>query len=216
MSGFEVIGVMLGVWPVVVNCLTMYKATKDGRGYGLLLNELRTEEIVYREFVQHLLQADVPEADLVQLTDKKRSNKDLWENRELHFSLERRLGHEKSKVVLEYLVEMDKLLGSLGEKLSGTDDVCFLSNFPLQVVPFPCIPHLSCPKAKSYMVEGKNSKQHSPNEAHSSNLKFQTRTGKFEKAQRPTSKANHEFLGLWLPGSGKAISPLTQALSRYS
>jgi len=128
MSGFEVIGVVLGVWPVVLNCLTMYKATKDGRGYGLLLNELRVEEIIYREFVQHLLQADVPEADLVQLTDRKRSNVDLWNDPTLHFSLERRLGPEKSRIVRETLVEMDKLLASLGEKLGGTDDVRFLSN----------------------------------------------------------------------------------------
>ena len=119
---------MLGVWPVVLNCLMMYKATKDGRGYGVLLNELKTEEIVYREFVRHLLQADVPEADLVQLTDRKRSNVDLWNDQALHSSLERRLGEEKSKIVLETLVEMDKLLASLGEKLGGTDDVRFLSN----------------------------------------------------------------------------------------
>src|SRR5271168_547659 len=182
MSGFEVIGVLLGVWPVVLNGLTMYKATKDGRGYGLLLNELRVEEIVYREFVQYLLQADVPEADLVQLTDKKRPNVGLWNDRKLHFSLERRLGPEKSRIVRETLAEMDKLLVSLGEKLGGTDDVRF------SLKSYRYISSLSCPRAKSDMVEGKNSKQHSPTEAHSSNLKFQTRTGKFEKAQRSTSK----------------------------
>jgi len=131
MSGFEVIGVVLAIWPVVVNGLAMYKATKDGRAYGTLLNELRTEEFVYREFVQHLLQADVPEADLVQLTDRKRSNVGLWKDRALNFSLERRLGHEKSKLVQETLVKMEKLLVSLGEKLGGTDDVSFLSNLAI-------------------------------------------------------------------------------------
>jgi hypothetical protein len=143
MSGFEVIGVILAVWPVVVNGLTMFKATKEGRGYGLLLNELRTEEIIYRECVHHLLQAHVPEADLVQLTDRKRLNLALWKDRALHFSLERRLGHEKSKIVLETLEEMDKLLVSLGEKLGGIDDVRFLSNLvvicrtiPIHIISF--------------------------------------------------------------------------------
>jgi hypothetical protein len=131
MSGFEVIGVVLAAWPVVVSSLTKYKATKDGRGYGTLLNELRTEEFVYREFVQHLLQADVPEADLVQLTDRKRPIVGLWKDRALNFSLERRLGHEKSKLVQETLVKMEKLLVSLGEKLGGTDDVSFLSNLAI-------------------------------------------------------------------------------------
>jgi hypothetical protein len=131
MSGFEVIGVVLGVWPVVLNALAVYKATKDGRGYGLLLNELRTEEIVYREFVQQLLQSDVPESDLVQLTSRKRSNVGLWQDKGLHFGLERRLGLEKSKIVLETLVEMDKLLVSLSDKLGGTDDVSRLSYFAI-------------------------------------------------------------------------------------
>jgi hypothetical protein len=128
MSGFEVIGVILGIWPAVANRLTMYKATREGRGYGLLLNELRIEEIIYREFVYHLLQGHIPEADLVQLTDGKRSNSAIWKDRALHFSLERRLGHEKYRIVLETLEEMDKLLVSLGEKLGGIDDVRFLSN----------------------------------------------------------------------------------------
>jgi hypothetical protein len=214
MSGFEVIGVLLGVWPVIVNGLTMYKASKDGRGYGLLLNELRAEEFVYREFVQHLLQADVPEADLVRLTDSKRSNMDLWKDRKLHFSLERRLGREKSHIVLETLAQMDPLLVSLGEKLCGTDDVRFLSNITGTSPPIPIhIVYFFVLELRVSTVEGENSKQHSPNEAHFSNLNFQTRTGKFEKAQRSASKANHKLHGFWLPGS---ISPSTQLFSTYS
>jgi hypothetical protein len=131
MSGFEVIGEVLAVWPVVVNALSLYKATKDGRAYGLLLNELRTEEQVYSEFVRLLLQADVPEADLVQLTDSKRPNLGLWKDRALHFSIERRLGQEKSKLVTETLLEMDKLLVSLSEKLGGSEDVSSLLSFTL-------------------------------------------------------------------------------------
>jgi len=46
MLGFEVIGVVLGIWPVVLNNLALYKARKDG---VFLLNELRTEELVFRE-----------------------------------------------------------------------------------------------------------------------------------------------------------------------
>jgi hypothetical protein len=92
MAEFEVIGVVLGLWPEVVKALGLYKATRDGRPYGLLLNELKTEERVYREFVQLLLQADVPEAELVQLTDRRRPNESLWNDIALHFKIERRLG----------------------------------------------------------------------------------------------------------------------------
>jgi len=123
MSGYEVIGEVLAGWHVVVNALSLYKATKDGRAYGVLLNDLRTQEQIYREFVRMLLQANVPEADLVQLTDRKRPYEALWRDKKLHFSLDRCLGQVNSKLVLEAVVEMKKLLASLGEMLGGSEDV---------------------------------------------------------------------------------------------
>lgn len=153
MSGFEVIGVVLGLWPQVVKALSLYKATKDGRPYGVLLNDIRTEEQVYREFVKLVLQADAPEADLVQLTDGKKSNEDLWRDRALHFNLERRLGHENSRLVLETVVEMNKLLVSLSEKLGGSEDVsAYLSFSPSEAYFFRDISALSCPRAKNYLT----------------------------------------------------------------
>jgi hypothetical protein len=129
MPEFEVIGVVLGLWPEVVNTLALYKATKDGKPYGLLLNELKTEERVYREFVQLLLQADFPEAELVQLTDRRRPNESLWSDIALHFKIEKRLGQDHSKLVLETLMEMKKLLVSLSDKLGGSEDVSSYSSF---------------------------------------------------------------------------------------
>jgi hypothetical protein len=122
MSGFEVIGVVLGLWPVVLNALSVFTATKDGRGARLLLNELRTEELVYREFAQQLLASDFSEADLLQLSDRKRSNLVLWKDKALHYTLERRLG-DKSEFVLKTLEEMKNILKSLNEKLEANDDV---------------------------------------------------------------------------------------------
>jgi hypothetical protein len=43
MSDFEVIGVVLSEWPVVLNALSVFTATKDAWGARLLLNELETE-----------------------------------------------------------------------------------------------------------------------------------------------------------------------------
>ena len=57
-----------------------------------------------------------------------------WKDRDLHFSIERRLGQEKSKLVTETLVEMDKLLVSLREKLGGNEDVSSLSSFTLSEI----------------------------------------------------------------------------------
>lgn len=119
MSGFEVIGVVLGLWPMVANAVALYKATKEGRGSDLLLHQLDTEELIFRDFVHHLLAAEVSEADLIQLSDRNRPNVGLWGDKGLHASLERRLGHDKSKVVLKTLKEMDKLLESLRQKLAS-------------------------------------------------------------------------------------------------
>lgn len=123
MSGFEVIGAVLGVWPVVLKPLALYKATKDGREAAPLLNQLRTEEQVFREFVRLLLASDFSEADLLQLSDRQKPNLGLWKDKALHFTLERRLGHEESKLVLVTLEEMDNILTTLNEKLGANDTV---------------------------------------------------------------------------------------------
>jgi hypothetical protein len=121
MSGFEVIGLVMSVWPLVVNAADMYKASKDSRGADLLRNELDTEEFIFRQFVHGLLSSDVTDTDLIQLSDRNRPNAGLWRDRELHSKLEKRLGPEKSKIVLTSLREMDKLLTSLRDKLASNN-----------------------------------------------------------------------------------------------
>jgi hypothetical protein len=116
MSGFEVIGVVLGVWPVVMNAVALYKATKGVRAKWLR-TQLDTEEFIFRQFVYDLLPSDVAEADLVQLSDRNRPNPGLWRDNALHSKLETNLGPDRSRIVLSSLVEMEKLLTSLRDKL---------------------------------------------------------------------------------------------------
>ena len=132
MSGFEVIGVVLGVWPLLINAVALYKATKDGRRAERLRTQLDTEEFIFRQFVHDLLSSDVAEADLMQLSDRNRPNTGLWSDRGLHSKLETRLGPIRSTIVLSSLVEMDKLLTSLRDKLAShsADPVGY--PFPLQ------------------------------------------------------------------------------------
>jgi len=132
MSGFEVIGVVLGVWPLVMNAVALYKATKGIRGADLLRTQLDTEEFIFRQFVYDLLSSDVAEADLVKLSDRNKPNPVLWRDKALHSKLEARLGPDRSRIVLSSLAEMDKLLAGLRDKLAihGTDPVGYL--FPPQ------------------------------------------------------------------------------------
>ena len=106
---------------MVVNTIDIYKAMKDSRGAYLLRHELDTEECIFRGFVYDLLSSAVTDADLIQLSDRNRPNTGLWRDRALHSKLEKRLGPERSKIVLKSLVEMDKLLTSLRDQIARGD-----------------------------------------------------------------------------------------------
>ena len=129
MSGFECIGVVLVVYRLVVNGLQLYKAAKNGQDWELLYDEFRTEEIIYVECIRHLLASDTSEANLLQLSTRDRPNQQLWKDPALDKSLRRRLGPEKSPMVLKTLQEMDKLLTTLTEKLK-IHEVAVVSTLP--------------------------------------------------------------------------------------
>lgn len=122
---------------MVMNAVDLYKAAKGGRGADLLIHKLDTEEFIFRRFVRDLLSSDVSDSDLIQLSDRNRPNAGLWRDKALHSKLERRLGLETSKLVLTTLIEMDKLLTSLREKLVS-NDVDFVISYH-----FPYLPALA-------------------------------------------------------------------------
>jgi hypothetical protein len=117
MSGFEIIGVVLGVYPMVTHSLALYKAAKSGSGWQSLQLEFATEKMIYKEFVLNILSSDVSQSDLLQLSNSDKPSLGLWKDRALHAKLGKRLGDEKSKLVLETLNEVNILLASLKEKL---------------------------------------------------------------------------------------------------
>ena len=123
MSGFEAVGIILGAWPLVVNAMTVYKLTKSGTRLSLMLHELKTEEMIYTQFVHNLLVSDVTEAELMKLSNRENPDSGLWKNELLHNNLKQRLGLMKSELVFEKLEEIGKILASLNQKLGGKDAV---------------------------------------------------------------------------------------------
>ena len=118
---------------MVVNSVSLCKATMGHRGANSLRTQLDTEEFIFRQFVRDLLSSDVADADLVQISDSSKPNTSFWKNRVLHSKLETRLGPDGTKIVLSSLEEMDKLLTSLRDKfasINAADPVSthFLSN----------------------------------------------------------------------------------------
>ncbi|KAL9120120.1 MAG: hypothetical protein Q9187_003324 [Circinaria calcarea] len=122
MSGFEIVGVILAVYPLIGTALKVYQATKSRRGAASLALAISTEEIIFSEFVQNLLAPNVSsEAELVRLADPSSQNLELWKDTTLQQNLRNRLGPRKAKVVLETLCEIGELLKSLQDELSHKD-----------------------------------------------------------------------------------------------
>ncbi|KAL8941509.1 MAG: hypothetical protein Q9216_002191 [Gyalolechia sp. 2 TL-2023] len=117
MSGFEIVGVILGAYPVIISLLEAYKATKGGKGAVSLARNLKTEEIIFGEFVHHLVAPNVSGPDLARLTSKVASNSAPWGNATLQNDMRTRLGSVKADNVIEILGEIQELLDSLQQEL---------------------------------------------------------------------------------------------------
>ncbi|KAH8820808.1 hypothetical protein F5884DRAFT_61394 [Xylogone sp. PMI_703] len=123
MSGFEAIGLVLAVWPLVVNGFSLYKTAKGGLGMELLVNRVKMEEAIYEDFVRHLLAADVSETELCQLSDKEKPDLKLWRSEVLHAKLRERLGENRSQIVLTTCREMKRILTDLRNQLDVDSNI---------------------------------------------------------------------------------------------
>ncbi len=86
----------MGLWHVVLKDVAVDDAAKGGRVTGLLLNELRTEEIIFRESIFTLFSLDGIKEDLIQVSEADKSNIRFWESSGLQTNVERCLGLDKS------------------------------------------------------------------------------------------------------------------------
>jgi hypothetical protein len=121
MSGFEAIGLTLIVWPLVVNALDLYKSApkkngeKNGDGvWTELLSDLRTEETIYREFVDRLLAAHLTEDARLEYESDSSA---MWALASLHRRLQRGLG-PNADIVLHTIPDMERLLRELNAKVN--------------------------------------------------------------------------------------------------
>ena len=122
MSGFEIVGLVLAVYPLIGTAIQAYKTAKTGRSRASSLALwLRIEQSLFRQFVHKLLAPNVSEAELVLLQDPTSSNLILWKDPSLHTKLANRLGLEISGTIIETLHEVHVLLSSLQNELSPTN-----------------------------------------------------------------------------------------------
>lgn len=120
MSGFEVVGLILGLYPIIEAVLHTYKSTKGGKGARTLARDLKVENVIFCEFVHHLLAPNVPEADLVRLANPDSLDATSWRSTELTVNMQNRLGLNKAQLIVEILHEINRILIYLEQQLRPT------------------------------------------------------------------------------------------------
>lgn len=122
MSGFEIAGLILGSYPIIVTALAVYKETKSGQGARRLAQNLKTEETVFHNFLLHLLAPPIISgADLARLTDPACPDLNLWKDAKLEKKLQDRLGRKTADAVVGILKQILQLLSWLRDELKFND-----------------------------------------------------------------------------------------------
>ena len=119
-DGFAVVGLVLALYPVVVDAWEAYKAAKSGAKTEQIVQRLRTEQIIYNEFVQYLVGSSVSEAQRARLNATSPLGEEgFWSDPGLQEDLKRRFGFEKMETILKVVVNMYTLLVTMGQDLPG-------------------------------------------------------------------------------------------------
>jgi len=123
MSGIEVVGLALSLWPVVVNLAELYKASKDGSPVRGLTMNIAVYEWIFKQSVLKLLQGDeeLSEKDRIGLVNSDENFAAIWEDKEFIARLKRRLDAQMFVLVQHKVDEIFKVLTSLKKKIEPKD-----------------------------------------------------------------------------------------------
>jgi hypothetical protein len=111
MSGYEVIGVVLAVYPVVIDGIKLCKAVASGQGIAELVDDLKNEEIRYTEFLGCLFGIDFVKEEQARLSAGKTPAPNPTPRQQTN--LERRLGKTKTDLIFSTLERMNRVLESM-------------------------------------------------------------------------------------------------------
>jgi len=122
MSGFEVFGAVaaaLSLYPVLLTACETYKVAKgNGTGFDKIIRRLKTERVVFENFLITLLRPDVEERELARLLDNP-GESSCWRDPALYTKLKDRHGYKTIEHILSIVKEVSDLLRSLEKSLPG-------------------------------------------------------------------------------------------------
>ncbi len=126
-SGIEVVGIVLALYPIVVDAWQAYKAAKSGIEVAQLIQRLETEQIVFDEFVDRLVGSSISKTERASFnTQNPRQRGErgevvgCWQNQELQADLKTRLGYSKMRNILDIIANIHKLLDTMRTELPPT------------------------------------------------------------------------------------------------
>ncbi|KAK4167893.1 hypothetical protein QBC43DRAFT_310437 [Cladorrhinum sp. PSN259] len=123
MSGVEAMGLILGLYPIVLDLTKTYTATR-ANGLSSLRRSLTVLEALYLQTCTGLLQSALPPREVRSLLHtggpgNKDQSGSLWKDPTLHKRLETRLGPEKLSAALELLNEIRSSLDQVKTELTN-------------------------------------------------------------------------------------------------
>lgn len=125
-GGIEVVGIVLALYPIVVDTWQAYKAAKSGTEVNQMIQRLQTEQIVFQEFVHHLVGSSITESQRALLIGSKPRERGqqgeevgCWHDPGLQADLKARLGFEKMQNILTIVENIQALLGCMSKELPG-------------------------------------------------------------------------------------------------
>lgn len=121
MSGFEVIGILLGAYPIVCDGLKTCKALKSGQGINRLEYEFNNEIDRYIAFLGCILGVEFANEAQKSLDDGKPPNLSPTQRAKVQ-NLHQRLGMKKANVICSALTDMKNLLESMQDQISKALD----------------------------------------------------------------------------------------------
>ncbi|ORY58057.1 uncharacterized protein BCR38DRAFT_353518 [Pseudomassariella vexata] len=123
MSGIEAVGLVLGLWPIVMNLVEAYKAGRGGSSVKALRMSIVVQEKIFKQSIQKLLQGDekLSDKDKVGLVNGDDAFAAIWTQTEFINRLKKRLDDEMFEILNYKAEEIFKILKSLKKKIEKKD-----------------------------------------------------------------------------------------------
>ena len=120
MSGFEIAGIVLALFPIIVDGVRTYKHLTSGQSLEYLIKDILAEQIIFRSWIGHLLMPSVPVEALRDMLDPKSNKFGRWQDPGLQSAVQQSFGTITTAYLLATLNDIHKELCAIRSALSYT------------------------------------------------------------------------------------------------